>query len=152
MKTVSNTLVFVDTNILYYANDPNETFGKQAIARTQELVTAGNELIISTQVIREYTHATLRNALYLKLDSKTSIAAVLQNITIFQRDFTVLYDSPEIVKNWLALLPSLTTHKDIFDFNIAATLQTHGIAHILTHNSSDFEKFKDWLTILPLFP
>ncbi len=127
-------------------------FGKQAIARTQELITAGNELVISTQVLREYAHATLRHALYLKLDLPTSIAAVLQNITIFQRDFTVLYDSSELMKNWLALLPSLTTHKAVFDFNIAATLQAHGITHILTHISSDFGKFKNWLTILSLFP
>ncbi|MFN7119315.1 MAG: hypothetical protein ACK4TA_21130 [Saprospiraceae bacterium] len=94
MKTVSNSLVFIDTNILYYANDPHEAFGRQAIARTQELVAAGNELVISTQVIREYAHATLRNALYLKLDVKNSIAAVLQNITIFQRDFTILMIAP----------------------------------------------------------
>lgn len=46
----------------------------------------------------------------------------------------------------------LTTSKDVFDFNIAATLQVHGIENILTHNERDFVKFSEWLTVLPLIP
>jgi predicted nucleic acid-binding protein len=55
MKTVSKTKIFVDTNILFYANNPTDPFGSQAITRVNELADHDNELIISTQVIREYT-------------------------------------------------------------------------------------------------
>jgi predicted nucleic acid-binding protein len=41
---------------------------------------------------------------------------------------------------------------DIFDFNIAALLKSDRIGYILTHNVRDFEKFNDWLTIIPLIP
>ncbi len=152
MMTVSDSRVFVDTNILFYANDPASAFGLQALSRINEIASLNNEMIISSQVIREYALATLRNAVYHKLDLQSSIASVSRNIARFQRDFEVLYDGPEVVENWLALLPMLTTGKDVFDFNIAATLQVHGITHILTHNERDFVKFSDWLTVLPLIP
>lgn len=152
MKTVSDDRVFVDTNILFYANDPTSSFGAQAISRINELASLNNELIISSQVIREYSVATLRNAIYHKLDLTSSITAVLRNIARFQRDFEVFYDDSSVLQNWMALLPSLTTGKDVFDFNIAATLQTHGIRYILTHNEQDFAKFNNWLTVLPLMP
>jgi len=152
MKTVSDDRVFVDTNILFYANDPLSTFGTQAIFRINELASLNNEMVISSQVIREYAAVTLRNAVYHKLDLPTSIAAVSRNIARFQRDFEVLYDGPDVLQNWLTLLPALTTGKDVFDFNIAATLQTHGIQNILTHNEKDFIKFGSWLNVLPLMP
>jgi predicted nucleic acid-binding protein len=47
MKTVFNTKIFVDTNILYYANNPNDAFGAQAVARLDELASNNNELIIA---------------------------------------------------------------------------------------------------------
>lgn len=118
MKTVSDSIVFIDTNILYYANNPLESFGKQAITRMQELVDTNNTLAISTQVIREYAHATLRNAIYHKLDLPANIHAVIQNINIFQRDFTVLEDSSEVLDNWISLLPLLTTRIKIFSILI----------------------------------
>jgi predicted nucleic acid-binding protein len=128
--TVSDSRVFVDTNILFYANDPTLAFGAQAISRINELASLNNELIVSSQVLREYALVTLRNAVYHKIDLPSSIAAVSRNIARFQRDFEVLHDTPEVVQNWLTLLPALPTSKDVFDFNIAATLQTYGIANI----------------------
>lgn len=150
--TASDSRVFIDTNILFYANDPASSFGAQAIFRINELAALNNELIISSQIIREYAAATLRNAIYNKLDLPSCIASVSRNIARFQRDFEVLYDNPDVLQNWLVLLPLLTTGKDVFDFNIAATLQTNGIQHILTHNTNDFVKFNNWLTVLPLMP
>lgn len=150
MKTVSDDRVFVDTNILFYANDPSSSFGEQAITRINELASLKNEMIISSQIIREYAAATLRNAVYHKLDLKISTEAVLRNIARFQRDFEVLYDGPLVLQNWATLLPLLTTGKDVYDFNIAATMQANGIQNILTHNGKDFAKFDSWLNVLPL--
>lgn len=152
MKTVSNSRIFVDTNILHYANYPTEPLGMQAEKRMLELKSFQNTFVVSTQVLREYAHSTLRHELYQKRDLAASIAAVLRNLGRFQRDFEVLHDSPDVFQNWLALLPTLTTHKDVYDFNIAATLQANGLSHILTHNASDFSRFSKWLTVAPLFP
>ncbi len=151
MMKDSKHKVFVDTNILYYANEPLTSFGEQAIGRMKELVVEGHRLALSTQIIREYANSTLRNAIYHKLSLKQSIEDVLYNIVQFHEDFEIFHENEEVLPNWLHLFPLLTTHKDVFDFNIAATLQAHGIRHILTHNTNDFFKFSDWLTILPLF-
>jgi predicted nucleic acid-binding protein len=150
MMTVFNTKIFIDTNILYYANNPADAFGAQAIAKLDELAQNSNELIISTQVIREYTATTLRNAQYHKLPLDPIVKIILKNIATFRKDFTVISETGDTLDNWLLLLPKITTSKDVFDFNIAATLQTEGIKHILTHNTSDFKKFSDWLTVIPL--
>jgi predicted nucleic acid-binding protein len=150
MKTVSKTKIFIDTNILFYANNPTDPFGSQAILRINELANNDNELIISTQVIREYTAVSLRTAQHNKLPIPETVQRVLNNVAAFRRDFTVINETNDSLDKWLLLLPQITTSRDVFDFNIAATLQSTGINHILTHNVSDFKKFSNWLTVLPL--
>jgi predicted nucleic acid-binding protein len=150
MKTVSKTRIFVDTNILFYANNPADAFGSQAIARINELALADNSLIISTQIIREYTAVTLRNAQFHKLPFDSALQTVLKNVAIFRSEFTVVGEKSDNLDNWLSLLPQITTSKDVFDFNIAATLLSENISYILTHNVSDFKKFSSWLNVLPL--
>jgi predicted nucleic acid-binding protein len=152
MPTVVDTRIFVDTNILCYANAPESNFGGQARQRIKELIEADNTLVISPQVIREYANVTLRDVIFKKLDLQENIEIVRRNIARFVRDFEVVHENETVLLNWLQLLPALTTNKDVFDFNIAATLRANGIRHILTHNANDFSKFSDWLTILPLFP
>jgi predicted nucleic acid-binding protein len=151
MTTVSNSRVFVDTNILCYANAAESEFGSTARTRLKELASEGNTFVISAQIIREYAHVTLRDVIYKKLDLQENIGIVSRNIARFIRDFEVVYEDETVLLNWLQFLPSLTTNKDVFDFNIAATLHSNNIQHILTHNSNDFSKFSGWLTILPLF-
>jgi predicted nucleic acid-binding protein len=150
MKTVSNTKIFVDTNVLFYANNPDDAFGEQALIKLKDLAKNNNELLISGQVIREYTVITIRNAQYHKLPMSPTIERVLTNIAVFRRDFVVLHETAMTLNNWEDLLPQLTTSKDVFDFNIAALLKSEGIEYILTHNVRDFEKFSNWLTVIPL--
>ncbi len=151
MPTVSDSKVFVDTNILYYLNDLTSEFGQFSLRRLNELKESNNRLFISEQIIREFSHVTLRHAIYNKHNLQESIGKVIQSVTEFYESFDVLYGNEVTMTHWIKLLPSLTTNKDVFDFNIAATLRSNGIHHILTHNANDFSKFSDWLTILPLF-
>ena len=81
--SVSDSRIFVDTNILFYANDPTEAFGLQAINRINELAQLNNELFISAQILKEYANVTLRNAIYYKLDLPPNIIIVRNNITRF---------------------------------------------------------------------
>ncbi|MCC6726642.1 MAG: PIN domain-containing protein [Saprospiraceae bacterium] len=151
MAIVSDSKIFVDTNILYYLNDLTSAFGQLSFARLNELRENNNRLFISDQIIREFSHVTLRHAIYNKHNLQESISKVIQTITEFYESFEVLYGTEITMTYWVKLLPSLTTNKDVFDFNIAATLRSNNIQHILTHNSNDFSKFSGWLTILPLF-
>ena len=35
-------------------------------------------------------------------------------------------------------------------WSIVATMQVHGVYHLLTHNTADFERFSSFINILPL--
>ena len=143
--------VFVDTNILYYADTPTDPLGAQAILRLQELNARQNRLFISPQVLREYANVCFRNALYHKMEMIAVIEAVAHNLACFQRDFAMLYENEASINFWRESLPLLSSSKDVFDFDIAATMQTHGVSYILTHNTSDFAPFASWLTCIPLW-
>ncbi len=148
--TVTNSNIFVDTNILYYANDPLSQFGNQASARLNELANLNNTLYISAQVIREYSNVTLKNAVRNNLDLANSLADLSINVQFFKDNFEVLYENQNVLNEWQNLLSRLTSHRDLFDFNIAATLRVYNIPYILTHNVADFTKFSDFITVLPL--
>lgn len=142
--------VFVDTNILYYADTPTDPLGAQAILRLEELNDRQNRLLISPQVLREYANVCFRNALYHRMDMAAVIEAVAHNLACFQRDFTVLYENETSVRLWRESLPLLSSSKDVFDFDLAATMQANGVSYVLTHNTSDFAPFAEWLTCIPL--
>ena len=150
MKTVSNTKIFVDTNILFYLTNPNDPFGHEAKGRVHELYENNNELFISNPVIREYAFSILRNATYHKMPFPQSVFTLIANINTFRKSFIVISEHKDNLDNWLVILPQLTSYKDVYDFNIAATMKSEGIKYILTHNVSDFKKFDSWLTVLPL--
>ena len=99
MKTVSNTKIFVDTNVLFYANNPADAFGEQALIKLKELLKNNNELLISGQVVREYTVITIRNAQYHKFPIPLTIERVLTNIAVFRRDFVVLHETAVTLDN-----------------------------------------------------
>lgn len=148
--TVTNSNIFVDTNILYYANDPLSQLGSQASIRLNELSNFNNTFFISAQVIREYSNITLKNAIRNNLDLSVSVADLQINFQFFQNNFQILYENQTVLAEWQNLLSRLTSHRDLFDFNIAATLKVYNIPYILTHNVNDFTKFSDFITVLPL--
>lgn len=142
--------VFVDTNILYYANNPSDPFGTQALARMKDLLSDGNNLIISGQILREYAHASIRDARKSGKGIAEATADALHNIQIFKRDFLVLHDDEAVLDVWIELLPMLLTQKDVFDCNLVAIMQVNDIRHILTHNVSDFSRFPG-IVVIPMF-
>ena len=58
--------------------------------------------------------------------------------------------------NVLDLLHLLNTiacaGKQIHDANIVATMLTHGIQKLLTHNVADFSRFASQIIVIPLIP
>ncbi|UBF24522.1 hypothetical protein K9N68_22915 [Kovacikia minuta CCNUW1] len=43
-----------------------------------------------------------------------------------------------------------TGGRQIHDANIVATMQTYGVQNLLTHNTADFDRFSQVITVLPL--
>jgi predicted nucleic acid-binding protein len=141
--------IFVDTNILYYADNTNSTFAEQAKQRMNDLLLDGHTLIISGQILREYANASIRDARRAGIDMPIAVQLIQRNINVYKNVMTVLYDDANVFNLWNNLLPTLRTQKDIFDLNIIATMKSNEITHILTHNISDFTQFSD-ITILSL--
>ena len=150
MTNINNAKIFVDTNILIYANDANSTNGAQAIIRMNDLLNNENQLLISSQVIREFSNVSIRESRRLGLAMSNAVATVLNNIAVYESNFEILFDNQAILDIWKQLIPTLKTQKDIFDYNIVATMKASNITHILTHNTSDFTPFSE-IQVIPLF-
>jgi predicted nucleic acid-binding protein len=148
--SIKNTRIFIDTNILFYANNSGSEFGMQSIQRMNELLTNDNQLLISSQVIRDFSNVGIREARRSGLTMTEAVATILNNIAIFERNFEILFDNQDVMNTWKQLIPTLRTQKDIFDYNIVATMKSNNISHILTHNTSDFIQFAD-IQVIPLF-
>jgi predicted nucleic acid-binding protein len=100
-------------------------------------------------VIREYLAAATRE---IALGGGgLSLEDVLYNVGVFRHDFEVVEETSMVLDMLLRLLESTpTSGKQVHDANIVATMQAHGITHLLTHNVGDFARFSRLVTVLPL--
>lgn len=104
--TVSNAKIFVDTNILYYANDPLSHFGSQASSRLNQLSNLNNTFCISAKVIREYSNVTLKNAVRNNLNLSASVADLQINFQFFEDNFQMLFENQSVI---IGMAESLTS-------------------------------------------
>jgi predicted nucleic acid-binding protein len=140
--------VFVDTNVLIYANLARSPLHRVA----QEGLTALNEqsinLWISRQVLREYLAAMTRRG---DLTGDIPIASLAEDVRHFARHLHMAEDGPRVTERHLALLEQVDVGgKQIHDANVVATMQAYGIGQLLTHNAADFSRFSQFIRILPL--
>lgn len=140
--------IFVDTNILVYAGLAQSPLNLLAVRRLNELEESGAELWMSRQILREYLASMTRpGAMTITLPINSLIADVRR----FSEDFHVAEDSAIVTAHLLTLLATIPCGgKQIHDANIVATMQAHGIRHLLTHNVADFARFGAHITVLPL--
>lgn len=144
---VGSTL-FLDTNVLVYANvveTPLHSVALQAIATHYQ---AGADLWISRQIMREFIATLTRPQNYA---NPQPVSTIITRIQDFQQLFNVAEDNADVTAHLLTLLQQIPTGgKQVHDANIVATMQTYGITHILTHNVKDFVRFQPLITIVPL--
>ncbi len=140
--------VFIDTNILVYANIKGFPLHQVALEAIQTLFDAEIELWISRQVLREFIVCVTRPQTYAK---PQPIEIVIERIQGFQDRFQVADDTAQVTAKRLELLlQNSVGGKQIHDANIVATLLTIGVHRLLTHNTKDFERFSQFIQILPL--
>jgi predicted nucleic acid-binding protein len=135
--------VFVDTNILIFATSSTSPFHADAVHALKTLINNNAELVISSQVLREYVcNMTAHN--FAARD------AIERNVLRFQK-MKVLADDATILQRWFAMTQQFAVSgKAVYDCNIAATMLEHGITEILTHNVKDFTRYEALLTVIPL--
>lgn len=140
--------VFIDTNVLIYANLALSPFHRHATERLQRLDEQNIELWISRQTLREYLAVMTRPG---DLTGTIPIKSLLEDVQYFAARFRVAEDGPFVTERLLSLLELVACGgKQIHDANIAATMLAHDVDQLLTHNTSDFTRFSAYITVLPL--
>jgi predicted nucleic acid-binding protein len=144
MATMDDKALFVDTNVLVYANVIETPFHEQALAAINAAYQANRTIWISRQVIREYLVTMTRPQAFENLPKTT----VLEQIEQFTTRFDVADDIPVVTGKLLDLLANYRLGgKQVHDANIVASMQAYGIPALLTHNTKDFERFADVIRI-----
>jgi predicted nucleic acid-binding protein len=148
MMTGDDNPVFLDTNILVYARATQSPFHQAALQWIQRLDQSRVELWISRQVLREYLATFTRPQ---QFTNPLPIETWIEDIRLFQTRFRVAEDSLQVTHRLLALMEQVSIGgKQVHDANIIATMQAYGISQLLTHNVADFNRFSEFITVLPL--
>lgn len=140
--------VFLDTNILVYANAAEAPLHQIALIAIETRYEAGVELWVSRQVLREYLVTFSRPQKFM---NPRPISTVVERIRYFQSRFRVAEDNSAVTARLLDLVQQLpTSGKQVHDANIVATMLVYDIPTLLTHNTDDFIRFSSHITIVPL--
>ncbi|WP_341525337.1 type II toxin-antitoxin system VapC family toxin [Nostoc sp. UHCC 0302] len=145
---MTNSSVFIDTNILVYANLALSPFHVQATERLQTFSEQGIEIWISRQTLREYLAAMTRRG---DLTGDIPMASLVADVRYFASSFRLAEDNLLVTERLLTIMEEiLSGGKQVHDANIVATMLVYGIPQLLTHNTSDFARFSQLITLLPL--
>jgi predicted nucleic acid-binding protein len=148
MTTTDDSAVFVDANILVYFTFDHFPWHAAARARLAGLAGAAVTLSTSRQALREFLAVTTRPGFMSPMPTMFFLAQAVQG---FERQFEILEDDPEVTALLLELLEEPGARgRQVHDANIVATLRRCGIPNLLTHNTSDFARYRPWITVLPL--
>ncbi len=140
--------VFIDTNILLRALMPALTHHQRAEALLQRLWTAGDELWISRQVIREYLVQAAHPSTFIP---PLTVQEVSRQVAAILALFSVADDTAEVTARLLGLLAEYPTRgKQIHDANIVATMLVYGIETLATLNTGDMERFAPRIRLITL--
>jgi len=146
--SADNKMIFVDTNILVFANVLNSPFHEKAKAKLIELIDNEYELYISNQIIREYLSVLSRP----DANGKRIVDELLINdIKRFRTEYYVLFENNQTL-NYLQMLLTYcpTGGKQIHDANLVATMIENELKVLFTHNIADFKRFSKYISVITI--
>ncbi|WP_414542430.1 type II toxin-antitoxin system VapC family toxin [Nostoc sp. CCY0012] len=83
--------------------------------------------------------------------AECGITTVIERVRFFQTQFRVAEDSPEVTEKLLSLMEEIPIGgKQVHDANIVATMLVYDIPQLLTHNTGDFTRFSNLISVSPL--
>ena len=147
MATAAADAVFLDTNVLVHANVAESPMHQVALQAIETRYSAGVELWVSRQVLREYLAVLSRPQTFSRPQPAVTLAA---RIRYFAERFCVADEGRDVTERLLALVEQIPMGgSQIHDANIA-TMQAYGLGHLLTENTDDFGRFGELITVWPL--
>ncbi|HEC12986.1 MAG TPA: PIN domain-containing protein [Acidiferrobacteraceae bacterium] len=137
--------LFVDTNILIYANVATAPLHEQALNAIKAAHQAERPLWISRQVLREFIAARTRPQTFAQPSTPD---IVIERVRYLEERFQVADDTAAVTGQLIKLMEdSKIGGKQVHDTNIVATMRAYDIPCLLTHNIKDFERFGEVIRI-----
>ncbi|HAZ46089.1 MAG TPA: VapC toxin family PIN domain ribonuclease [Cyanobacteria bacterium UBA11369] len=144
----ADSSVFIDTNIFVYAATNQSPFHQAALQAIQRLYDSSVEVWISRQILREYLAILSRPQPFT---NPLPVATLIEDVRLFQTRFRIAEDDPQVMERLLTLMGQIPmVGRQVHDANIVATMLVYGISQLLTNNVDDFNRFSEFITVLPL--
>lgn len=143
--------IFLDSNVLVYATIAQSPLYPTAQKAITDLKQAGTETWISRQVLREYLATLTRPQTFLGIGKPIPVPTLTAEVRHFQSQYRIAEEVHQVTEELLNLMFRYSAGgKQVHDANIVATMIVYGISHLLTHNVTDFNRFTDVITLVPL--
>jgi predicted nucleic acid-binding protein len=148
MMTLGDKAIFIDTNILIYANVASAPYHLLALEMLQSLDNSEVELWLSRQILREFIATLTRPQAFVNVQAPN---VIIERIQFFEQHFRITEDSSKVTAKLLDLIRSIPMGgRQIHDANIVAIMLSIGVDRLLTHNVKDFDRFSDLIVVIPL--
>ncbi len=137
--------LFIDTNILIYANVASAPFHQPALDALTLAQQSGCPLWVSRQVLREFISARTRPQTFAK---PSTPEVVIERVRYLEDQFQVADDNSLVTEQLIKLLGEFKIGgKQVHDANIVATMLAYDIPCLLTLNVKDFKRFEKIIRI-----
>lgn len=137
--------LFIDTNVLIYANVAGAPFHEQALNGLKSAHRSERPLWISHQVLREFIAARTRPQTFTQ---PSTPEVVIERVRYLEERFRVADDTNAVTRELTKLLGDFKIGgKQVHDANIVATMLAYKIPCLLTHNVKDVERFGEMIRI-----
>ncbi|BAU57052.1 PIN domain-containing protein [Halorhodospira halochloris] len=142
---MDDNALFVDTNVLVYANIGEAPLHTQALGKLKVARQQGRALWISRQILREFAAVRSRPQPFAHAATPEII---VQRLRYFEEHFEVADDTGAVAEHLQALMTDFSIGgKQVHDANIVATMMAVGVPALLTHNVTDFKRFENYISI-----
>jgi predicted nucleic acid-binding protein len=140
--------ILVDTNVLMRSAHPNHPQQQVAAFAVTSLRSAGHELAIVPQVLYEFWVASTRPVAQNGLGFSAQQAD--DELRVAETLYSILFDDATIVETWRKLVVNYNVlGKPAHDARLVAAMLRHGVTHLLTFNTGDFERFTEITALAP---
>ena len=137
----------VDTNVLVYALDADAPQHAAARALLQTGRDPANTLYVTPQILGEFYAIVTNPRRVAKPRPAAEAIAVITDLLAYVH---VLPVPARAIDDWLDLLRRHpVTGGDVFDLQIAATMQANRVQRIYTFNTADFGVFSELAVLTP---
>lgn len=148
MATGDADTLFLDTNVLVYANVASAPLHAEALETIRSRHRSGADLWTSRQVLHEYLAVLSRPQTFTR---PRPVTTLVERVRYFESRFRIAEDGRRVTAQPLALMEQFPIGgKQVHDANIVATMLVYGVPRLLTANESDFTRFACLVTMEPL--